>query len=630
MRRVACLLPALLIGLLAGAPAHACGGFFCSFAPMNQVSENILFVDHGDSVTTHVQIAYTGEAADFAWILPVPARPSLAVSHNELFRQLQFATQPAFVLEWPEQENECGTFFPPFFRTLEEAATADDGVTVVSEARVGPYDTVILTADDPEAVVNWLVANGYQLGELGPQLLAPYVDAGMHFLALRLAPDRELGDLQPIAMTYAADTPMIPIQLTAIATEPDLGVTAWILGQDRAVPVNYRHVQINEALVDWFNGGFNYNDVVSAAVDEAEGGLAFVTDYAGPSQIMEGRIYQEGRWNLEPLRDTGDPGRFIESMLRQGVPRDAQTQALLRRHLPMPAAVLQEGVLRVVFRGDTEAYARAEENGTLFGIAEQAFYNDIRAFEEWTGEIAFDPNAFVDDLHAVIVDPLRDAQDLFARFPVLTRLFTTLSAEEMTLDPVFDFNPDLPQVSNLRTAQARWECDETSPDSVNFEELTLVVTLRDGREVRSRPFENIGEPLPLPLDVPAAAVIEQMDTDGAPQPIRRLTAVTETEGTALPSTLALDEIYPNPFNSSVVVPFRIPENSLQGRDVALRVYNLLGQPVRTLVQGVQPPGRHTVRWDGRNDGGQAVSSGVYLMRLETATDVRSRKVLYLQ
>ena len=83
----------------------------------------------------------------------------------------------------------------------------------------------------------------------------------MHVLTLRLAPDRELGDLQPIAMTYAADTPMIPIQLTAVATEPDLGVTAWILGDTRAVPVNYRHVQINEALVDWFYGGFNYEDV---------------------------------------------------------------------------------------------------------------------------------------------------------------------------------------------------------------------------------------------------------------------------------------------------------------------------------------------------------------------------------
>ncbi|MFP6645172.1 MAG: DUF2330 domain-containing protein [Candidatus Latescibacterota bacterium] len=175
--------------LLSATTAGACGGFFCSFAPMNQVSERILFVDRGDSVTAHVQIAYTGEAADFAWILPVPSRPSLAVSHNELFNQLQFATQPMFLLEWQEGVDDCGFLFPPFVRFEEASPTsAKDGVTVVAEERVGPYDTVVITADDPAAVVHWLADNGYQLGALGPELLAPYVEGGMHFLALRLPP----------------------------------------------------------------------------------------------------------------------------------------------------------------------------------------------------------------------------------------------------------------------------------------------------------------------------------------------------------------------------------------------------------------------------------------------------------
>ncbi|MFP6593216.1 MAG: DUF2330 domain-containing protein [Candidatus Latescibacterota bacterium] len=139
-----------------------------------------------------------------------------------------------FLLEWQEGVDDCGFLFPPFVRFEEASPTsAEDGVTVLSEERVGPYDTAVITADDPAAVVHWLADNGYQLGALGPELLAPYVEGGMHFLALRLAPDRELGDLQPIAMTYATDTPMIPIQLTAVATEPDLGVTAWILGRPR-------------------------------------------------------------------------------------------------------------------------------------------------------------------------------------------------------------------------------------------------------------------------------------------------------------------------------------------------------------------------------------------------------------
>jgi hypothetical protein len=614
--------------LLSAAASSACGGFFCSFAPMNQVSERILFVDHGDSVTTHVQIAYTGTAADFAWILPVPSRPSLAISHNELFRQLGSATRPEFLLEWGEGVDDCGLLFPQF-RFEDALETADGGVTVVAEERVGPYETVVLTADDAEAVIDWLVDNGYQLGTLGPQLLAPYIDGGMHFLALRLAPDRELGDLQPIAMTYAADTPMIPIQLTAIATEPDLGVTAWILGAHRAVPVNYQHVQINEALVDWFNGGINYDDVVTAAVDEAEDGLAFVTDYAGPSSIMSGRVYPKGRWDLDALRGLQEPGLFIEALLRQGFPRDVQMQALLRRHVPMPADVLGEGVLRVVFDGDLEAYRRAEENGQLQGLAERAFYNDYRAFEEWTQDLPFDPDAFVDDLDASVATPLQKAQALFDRGDTLTRLYTTLSAEEMTRDPVFDFNPDLPEVSNLRVADARWECDVKDPENVPFEDLVLVVTLRDGREVRSRPFADGGGPRPLPLDAPAAAVIEQMRTSGDPQPIRRLTATTVTASGALPAAFTLDEAYPNPFNAAVVIPFQVPDQSPAGQ-MSLRVYNLLGQPVRTLLPARQAPGRHLARWDGLDASGAPVASGVYVVRLETSGMMLSRKLLYLR
>lgn len=615
--------------LFSSGAAGACGGFFCSFAPMNQVSERILFVDHGDSITTHVQIAYTGAAADFAWILPVPSPPSLAVSHNDLFNQLQFATRPTFVLEWDEGMDDCGVLFPPFARTLESAEADDGSVTVVDERRVGPYDTVVLSAENPEAVIIWLVDNGYQLGDLGAELLAPYIDGGMYFLALRLAPDRELGDLQPLAMTYAADTPMIPIQLTAIATQPDMGVTAWILGDHRAVPVNYRHVQINEALIDWFNGGFNYDEVVTAAVNEADGGLAFVTDYAGPSGIMTGRVYPGDRWDLAALRRAVEPADFIGTMLRQGFPRDAQMQALLRRHLPMPAAALNEGVLQVVFGGDTEAFEQARLDGRLTSIAEQAFYNDIRAFEEWTPGLSLNVDAFVDDIDAVIVQPLQQAQALFDSDRMLTRLYTTLSAEEMTRDPVFDFNPDLPQVSNLRTAAARWECDVDDPDSLRFEDLTAIITLRDGREIRQKPFAN-GGPRPLPEDAIAAAVVEQLSTSGDPQPIRRLTAVTATDETALPAAFDLDAAYPNPFNAAVVIPFRVPRGDITQPRASLRVYNLLGQPVRTLVQGTRAPGRHLVRWDGRDDSGAIVSSGVYFVRLETAAAVLSRKVLYVQ
>ena len=175
----------------------------------------------------------------------------------------------------------------------------------------------MITAEDPAAVSAWLSANGYNLDALGDALLAPYVEAGFYFVALRLAPDQGIGDLQPIALTYAARAPGIPIRLTAVATEPNMGVLVWLLGDHRAVPNNYLHVQINEARIDWFNGGFNYNDIVTEAADEA-GGQAFVTDYAGPGLVMDNRLFDEKRVDLQRLREIEVPADFLDQTLTQG------------------------------------------------------------------------------------------------------------------------------------------------------------------------------------------------------------------------------------------------------------------------------------------------------------------------
>jgi hypothetical protein len=608
--------------LAVATPSYACGGFFCSTQPVNQVSERILFIPDNGTVTTHVQIEYNGAAPDFAWLLPVPSIPELSVSHNELFNQLQFATQPSFFLNF--SEDSCNFF--PIFRTLEDGAVAESagGVEVVSSERIGPYDTVVITADDPDAVAQWLADNDYVLDGLGRDLLAPYVEAGMYFLALRLAPDREIGDLQPIAMTYQADRPAIPIRLTAVATQPDMGVQVWILGQDRAIPSNYLHVQINEARIDWFNGGFNYNEVVSEAADEADG-QAFVTDYAGPAKIMDNRLFEEGRYDLDALRRIDDPATFTQALLRQGFPRDAQIQALLRRHIPIPALVRTEGILRIAFNGDQEAYDNANQNGNLDTIIESSFYNNMEQYEKYLADFSFDANAFADDINRVLIEPLRSAQGLFADYPYLTRLFTTLSADEMTLDPIFDFNPDLPTVDNVRTADARYECSGNE-EEINFEDIVLIITLKDGREIRSQPFSG-RDPLPLPVQA-AAAQIERLDTSGPPEIISRATAIEANASTQESQPEAFDLLpnYPNPFNSGTVLPFRTPASAR----AALHIYNLAGQRVRTLFDGPVPSGLGRAEWDGLDDAGNSVSSGIYLYRMEAEGFGQTRKLLLLR
>ena len=614
------LLPTLMH--LSGPQAHACGGFFCGNFPMNQVAENILFIQGEGTVTTHVQLQYSGEASDFAWILPMPSVPELAVSHNQIFNQLQFATQPGFQLNFQEDAN-CG--FPPIFRTLEDDSSVvaeSAAVEVVSQQQVGPYDTAVITSDDSQAIVNWLVDNNYQLSDLGIDLLHPYVEEGAFFLALKLITDRDVGDLQPIALTYAAKEPGIPIRLTAVATAPDLGVIAWVLAEHRAIPKNYLHVRINEAAIDWFNGGFNYPEVVTLAADEA-GGQAFVTDFAGPSKVVNDFFF--GEFDLDNLRRQEHPADFLDTALSQGFPRDAQMQALIRRHISMPPAVLEEGVLDIVFGGDREAYDLVREEGQLQSITDRSFYNNIRAYDRYITDLEFNAIAFTDDLERIVVEPLQKVRRLFEEKPYLTRLYTTLSADEMTLDPMFSYNPDLPEVDNIHFAEARWDCAD--PENTPIEEWELVITLADGREIRTLPFGDGGGPRPLPIGEPAAAIIERLNTSGPPETIRQLTAVAETGNGSVPSDWSLRQNYPNPFNSSTVLPFQAP---ISTADAALHIYNLQGQKVRTLVEGPVIAGYREISWDGQDQNGRIVASGVYLYRLKTGSIDLTRKLLFLR
>jgi hypothetical protein len=86
---------------------------------------------------------------------------------------------------------------------------------------------------------------------------------------------------------------------------------------------------------------------------------------------------------------------------------------------------------------------------------------------------------------------------------------------------------------------------------------------------------------------------------------------------ARPVSLMLQQNHPNPFNPSTTIPFTIPGPGL----VDLSVYSITGQKVATLVSGYRSAGAHSVVWNGRDDSGRAVSSGVYLSRLESGGKV---------
>ena len=131
----------------------------------------------------------------------------------------------------------------------------------------------------------------------------------------------------------------------------------------------------------------------------------------------------------------------------------------------------------------------------------------------------------------------------------------------------------------------------------------------------------------MPEDVlPAAVDLEILAADGQ---VYRYAVARQKQ---LPVRSALLHNYPNPFNPETIIPFAVaPPSGLVGRaPVTLDIFNVLGQKMRTLVSGELRPGYHRVAWDGRDEGGSEVASGVYIYRLEVGEFQQSRRLLLVR
>ncbi len=424
---------------LAPAAAHACGGLFCNTAqPINQAAERILFGHDGERMHMHVRITYQGPPTEFGWLLPAAPDVEISQSSEQLFTQLDRQFAPQFRLQ-TEIDPDCELAFAGggldagAFADAAPQEPAPPGVQVLSREAVGPFDVATLLPDTIDDLRAWLDDNGYQIPADTDATLQPYLANGLVFVAVKLLPDRDSGEISPLRLSYTAATPSIPIVPTSVAANPDMGIIVHVLGEHRAVPTNYSHVVINETAIDWSTGGQNYPDVVSQAADEADG-RAFATDYAGASGDAPAP-YDALTLALVREADHGDD--LLEALDLFFGPVDAD---LLR---VMPAGVhLPDGLTIQEYLGCPSCY-------------------DGQGVE-------IDGGALVDAIEQQINVPRRALAELFERNPYLTRLYSTLSPAEMVLDPAFGENPDLGDVPNVRTATQRVSCDDDGfPDFGN-------------------------------------------------------------------------------------------------------------------------------------------------------------------
>jgi hypothetical protein len=455
---------------LAPSDAQACGGFFCSATnPVNQAAEHIVFAQNGDgTVTAVIEIQYQGPAEQFSWLLPISSVPmgdEIAVASNAALQRLKQATNPQYNLT-VRVEGTCDEREFPQSASNDSSGSSgpginlsggEKGVTVEAQGVVGSFEWTAISVDealaDPaDVATTWLRDNGYDVPEGAAGLLRPYLEEGLYLLALKLVKGADVGSIRPIVLTYDAELPMIPIKLTAVAANEDMGVLAWLLGDAQAVPKNYNSLELNEARINWFNANANYNQVVSQAADDA-GGHGFVTEMAGATAQLKDRIWSQVEENdFASMRTLVDEGRA--SLYQMAASRYSQLDGFWESL--EPHAVLPSGVTLQQIKGCPFCYA------------------ELTVAAAW-----------LEDLDAMVLEPMRLVQRLVDAHPQVTRLYTTMSASDMTVDPLFTFNADLRPVSNIHSAERVIEC---APGYFQ-EEAPWRIELPQGGVIRGTPSD---------------------------------------------------------------------------------------------------------------------------------------------
>ncbi|MBN1349250.1 T9SS type A sorting domain-containing protein, partial [candidate division KSB1 bacterium] len=137
---------------------------------------------------------------------------------------------------------------------------------------------------------------------------------------------------------------------------------------------------------------------------------------------------------------------------------------------------------------------------------------------------------------------------------------------------------------------------------------------------------QVGSPIAADLDADGVAELLVTTYDG------KLHCFAST-GTGVsgidqqsPYQFKLAQNYPNPFNAATRIHFQLPNAD----NVTLKIYNVQGQLVRTLIDKNMPAGAHQVRWDGKDHSNHSISTGVYIFTLRSGEYISSKKMALIQ
>ncbi len=277
-------------------PAEACGGCF------HPVTENTVVTGHRMVVSVSKtqavlwdQIRYAGDPAEFSWVLPVKRGARVEVASDAFFEALETGTVTTVEAPpegCPAQRDEgfgCATssLAASDFEGGTGGGVNQNGVNVLHEGTVGPYETVTLSAETPNALAAWLDENGYVMPEAVRPIVDAYVAEDFDFIALKLRPNQGVSAMKPVRVVSPGSGYTLPLRMVAAGVGEKVDIVLYVIGEGRYEATGFENVTVNPKLITWdFETDRSDYALQRLGLLEAAGGRSWLTSYSQKNALL--------------------------------------------------------------------------------------------------------------------------------------------------------------------------------------------------------------------------------------------------------------------------------------------------------------------------------------------------------
>jgi hypothetical protein len=257
-------------------------------------AQKALIVWDKKSQTLHLQSSFRGPAADFAWVIPVPARPAVERSDWRLFEMFEGFTRPVVKITFIERRRGGA-------KAGREDVTAPQQLQT-KVRRLESFDIRelhidVVEANDAGDFVHWLRNNDYSVSKEAEPVLMQYIAKNFYFVVCKINKESlwarakgmtevVSGGLTPLAITFESERPFYPLAISAISSAPENELLLLTLAPQRLVPREYGCTELTEADIEQV---VFYNRPMMG-----RGAFAMPIDLAEAAKVAQQRLTQPG------------------------------------------------------------------------------------------------------------------------------------------------------------------------------------------------------------------------------------------------------------------------------------------------------------------------------------------------